>query len=70
MQRVHQSSIQIENQRVLHSPKLARAETLGKRLESNQTDQLPVAEVIELVHGGDQRFGLRDVLDGDGLRRI
>ena len=64
------SPIEIEYQRLLHPAKLTGPEAMGKRLESDQADQFLVAEVIELIDGGNQRFGFRDVLDGDGLRRI
>ena len=70
LQRVHQRSIEIKYQTVFHAAKLAGTKPMGKRLKSDQADQFIVAEIIELVDGGDERFRFRDVLDGDGLRGI
>jgi hypothetical protein len=55
---------------MLHPEKLAGKWTMGKRLKTDQTDQFVVTEVIQLIGGSDERFGFRDVLDGDSLRGI
>ena len=43
---------------------------MGKRLKSDQTDQLIVAEIVEMIDGGDERFSFSDFLDILRLRRI
>ena len=67
MQRVHQRTVEIKYQTLFHAAKLARTESMGKPLESDQTDKLVVAEVVEMIDGGDEYLGFRNVLDGDGL---
>lgn len=70
--RIDERSIEIKDQTLFHTKTLPMLDRLWKRgpLKSDQADQFGIAEIIQLVHGGDQCLGLRDVLDGYRFWRI
>ena len=69
-QGVHEGAVEIKNETGLHAAKLAGSAAQGKRLKSDQGDQFVVAELVEVIDCGDERFRFRDFLDLGGALSI
>ena len=69
-QGIHQRPVQIENYTRLHALTVSGTSRQGKCLKPDQADQFRVAEVVELIYGGDQGLRFCDVLDFGGLAGI